>query len=190
MSYRKFNKKARKKDKSIDAFVSTNVYLPKATANILKDLAATRKLPVSRLVAIAVDNELDVEPSFNYPVKLPDTNYREYAYAKEAGALMDWLSRFPHGVSLDTIMLCRRDILGEEEHNTARPVVLEALRELVEKEIAEFFAPAKMSRNKAYERVRIRDENLSKSRKKFKRLEGESLKHTRRIKDDEIERGE
>lgn len=182
MSYRKFSKKKRNVG-DFDAFKQIKVYVPIGTANILKELSEKNKLPMSRMIAIAVDNELDCAPPFNYECKMPD-EYREYMYAAESGKLMEFLAKFPVGIGVDTIMLCRRDI-GISD----RSVIMAALKELIEKDIAELYEPNLTDRSKAYRKVRLKDAAVSAGRhKRYKAVEGKTTKNKRRVRDDEIER--
>jgi hypothetical protein len=180
MKYRSWSKSKTEKKPEHDAFTMVKVYLPNDTVKLLKRRSEEDQIPVSRLIAIAVDNELDTVKPFQYPCDTPDVPYQEYLYAKEAKAIIDFLMKFPHGTSIDTLMLCRRDI-GIADRDT----LMLALRELSAKKMIEEFAPSASVRNKVYSRIRVAGD-LVKQPTKFKRIEGEDIKHLRRIKDEEI----
>lgn len=117
------------------SFDCVKVYLPKETARLLKIAARDKFLPVSRLCAIAIDNEFDQgEHSFNYPFVLPTTPFTQSEYADEAGKILNFLRRYPDGLSQDVLMMCRRD-LGVE----SREKFLYGYRELVEADLIEEF---------------------------------------------------
>lgn len=137
------------------AFERVVIYLPKKTVQILQEKSFNERTPVSRLCAIAVDNEMDQnEKAFSYPLKTPDHPYEEYQYVNEAGKILRFLNRFPSGTGIDSLMLCRRDI-GIE----SREVFMLALRELFEKQmVEEFIKPSKYYGDKNYRQVRVKRE--------------------------------
>lgn len=167
-----------------DVFKALNAFIPKKTVEMLEAISEDKRVPVSRLIAIAVDNELDCVPPFNYPTKRPDSEYVEFAYAEEAQKLLEFIERCPQGVGLDTLLLVRRD-LGIEH----RELVLLGYRELLEQGLVEVFKPINTSFNygRHYRRIRavgLDHKKLSKMR--YKRLEGESLKYQPAIRDSDI----
>ena len=167
-----------------DAFDCIKAYLPKGTIKILREMSLDLQLPISRLVAIAVDNELDVQNAFNYPCAMPTSPFVEFAFADEAGKLLNFMAKFPTGVSTDTLLLCRRDI-GIE----SRAEVMLAYRELLEKGLIEEFRPTKtrFAYHKDYRRVRVKDVAAKDLRRpRYKRVEGESTRHQQRIRDEDI----
>ena len=174
-----------KKSKTNDMFDQLKVYIPVKTMDILKQASYDLEVPLSRLVAMALDNELDSTEPFNYPCELPTTDYVEYAYASEAGKLLAMMQLLPQGIALDSIMLARRDI-GVPD----RKVVMLAVRELLEKKLVEFYKPKRTSFNyhKDYVRLRVIGLDGKVIRKKgYKRMEGEILKGKRVIKDGMVE---
>lgn len=122
--------------KTNEAFECIKVYLPRETARFIKDKSEEIGVPMSRLVAICVDNERSAPSPFNYPCDLPTSPFIERAYADEASKLISFLSKFEYGTSLDTLMICRRDV-GIE----SREVLMLAFRELIEVGIVEEFKP-------------------------------------------------
>lgn len=151
------------------------MYLPKATAEILRAKRLGTSIPVSRLVAIALDNELDSTIPFNYPCELPE-RVTEYLYAAEAGRLLAFLTRAPTGVARDTIMLCRRDI-GVMD----RDALMGAMKELLDKNLIEEFD----FKGKIRVRARGIDKKLI-NKRRFNRIEDEKLKGKRVITDEDV----
>lgn len=136
-------------------FVQQQVYLPKSTARLLKEHSRRLGLPLSRLICIAIDNELDCERPFNYPS--PDVDgeaYVEYMYAHEAGRLMEFLATIPTGTGEDMLLIARRDF-GLED----RRLVMLAIRELIMTGMAERVPPPPGNKfgfyNEDYEYVRL-----------------------------------
>jgi hypothetical protein len=174
--------RAYQKYEANDAFAMAKVYLPKATLEILRDAGRRLGMPISRLCALAVDNELDAHVPFNYPCPMPETPYKDYEYADEAGKLLAFLKKFPSGTTVETVMLCRRDI-GVE----SRQSVMHAYRELLAKNLIEEFTGA--SRRYSHEHVRVRAVGLDPAklnRAKYKRVEGESNRGERAIRDEDV----
>lgn len=140
-------------------FRMINVYVPASVYIILAKASEEKEIPMSRLVAYALDNELDSPTPFNYPSDLPTDEYKEFMYAKEAGRVMKWMNSVPGGVNKESIMLCRRDF-GIE----TRREVLYALRELFEKDMIEEFRPNRRSRGYTPTTKRIRIKKVATQR--------------------------
>lgn len=138
------------------------------------------KVPISRLIAIALEHELEREKPFEYDVTLPSDEYVEFAYADEAGKIMNYLRGDLQGMGLDMLCLCRHDI-GIPDKNT----FLLAFRELVKKDMLEAYKPKKKllsytEHPEDYVMYRLKGENAPERKKKrreateferFKRLE-------------------
>lgn len=169
-----------------DAFERVVIYVPKGTAALLRQASADLETPMSRLAAIAIDNELDAHAPFNYPCPMPEAPYVEYAYATEGGKIMRFLEHFPQGTSLDTLMLCRRD-MGIE----SRAEFMLGYRELLEKNMVEMFRPMKTKFAYGSDYFRVRPVGVDPKviqKKRFKRIEGEPIRGIHQIKDDQIVR--
>lgn len=164
-----------------------NVSVPKKTHQKLVEICKEKKIPLSRACAIAIDNEFDSINPFNFPCEFPDSEYQPYLYTKEAGLILSFLMKLPGGTGIDSLMLCRREI-GVEDRET----MMLALRELLEKDLAELYTNFKASQGYASDRPLVRYKNIDpdtgKRIKKFKKFEGESLAYKRRITDDQIKR--
>jgi hypothetical protein len=138
------------------------------------------KIPISRLIAIALEHELEREKPFEFDVTLPDEEYVEFAYADEAGRIMSYLRGDIQGFGLDMLCLLRHDI-GIPDKQT----FLLAFRELVNKEMVEAYKPTRKplaytDHPEGYVMYRLKGENVPERRKKrreaneferFKRLE-------------------
>ena len=162
-----------------DLFQKETPFIPKNTCAILREKSIELGLPISRLIAIAIDNELDQPEPFNYPVDLPDT-YTEYLYAKECASILKCLQKAPTGLGRDMLVLARRD-LGIAD----RAVLLVCLRELYDKGLAEEIRPLRPKFgyfHKAYRYVRAC--GVARQKHKYKRVEG--VRQGRRITDDQV----
>ncbi len=128
---------APKVDYSKGPFDSVRVFMSRTDRAKLKEYSELTGLPMSRLMAIAFDNELDQPVPFNYPCILPLTQYIEGAYTDEAGKLLRFLgATFPDGTGRDMLMLCRREI-GIDNRET----FMLAYRELLEMGLIEEVSP-------------------------------------------------
>lgn len=134
--YRSPHNKVRLKTDS--ALVMENVALSRPTLDILKKISQERGIPVSRLIAQAVDNELDAPYPFNYPCDEPSVEYDEIPYMNEAQKIFTFLQKYPRGMDRETLMLCRREI-GIEN----RELFMLGLRRLLKTQLVEEFFPRK-----------------------------------------------
>lgn len=114
-----------------DCFEKLSITVPKEFSDILRKVAHERKLPISRLIWYALDNELDAANAFDYSCPRPTVTYVEFAYRDEAHKIMNFLRKFPEGMTIDMINIMRRQI-GVDN----RQVVMLALRELLKSGIA------------------------------------------------------
>lgn len=82
------------------------------TAAIIDELEKQENgLPSHRLIQIAIDNELDQEKPFNYPISFPDEDHYEDKYAHEAGLIFKFMQSYSrHGASLMMLLLLRRKV--------------------------------------------------------------------------------
>jgi len=159
-----------------EIFELVKVYLPKSIAGILKEKRMGTNIPLSRLAAIAIDNELDTDVPFTYTCEIPE-RVTEYLYAAEAGRLLAFLTRVPSGVARDTIMLCRREI-GVMD----KDALMGALKELYDKGLVEDIDV----RGKIRVRAKGIDRKLI-NKRRFRRIEDENLKGKRVITDEDVE---
>lgn len=115
-----------------DTFQSVKVYFPRSIYNLLKMHSEKMKVPLSRVVQYAVDNELDAPAPFVYPVEEAKNVFIPDAYAEEAQLLARFLVKFASGAGRDQLLLCRRDA-GIANKET----FMCALRELFEANVIE-----------------------------------------------------
>lgn len=184
MSKYNLHRKFGTKPKDNDLFVNCSIYLSRRTHNIIKQASAETGHPFARLIAMAVDNELDTANPFNYPCDLPE-KYTEFEYAAEAAKVSDFLAKCPKGAALEVLLLARRDI-----GLLKRSDVLGGVRELLEKGVAEIFTCINGTGLGREERVRLRDDFKPAKAPKFKRVELEDSKYARTVKDEEVDRSE
>lgn len=103
----------------------------------LKAMAIERETSMVRLVSIAVDNEMQREKPFYFNYTIPTEQYIEFAYANEAGKILNYMNTFRNGVGLDVLLLLRYDM---DIHD--KETFLLAFRELIEKKMVDTYKPA------------------------------------------------
>lgn len=168
-------------------FEAIKAYIPPMIHAKLKDASRLQGLPMSRLMAIALDNEFDQEMPFHYPTDLLDEPYEEYAYVNEANKILDYLCKFRNGIGRDALLLSRRD-LGIEK----REDILRGLRELYEKDMIEDVVPRRTRFTfwlNSYRVVRVKDVIFEERKpKKMKRIDHNiKAKGVHRINDEDVE---
>lgn len=94
--------------------------------------------PKSRLIAIALHNEMLKERPFQLPIQMPDTYYEEFKYADEAGRILNFLRKQDTGLGLDMLYMLRKKI-GIEDGE----LFMEAWRELIEQNLVDEVKPSK-----------------------------------------------
>lgn len=159
-----------------DLFEKVEVYLPKSIMDVLREVSDERVIKLERLIAMAVDNELDCKPMFNYPCVTPEA-VKEYDYAASAKKIYDLLLKLPKGTTKETLVLMRRDI-GIE----SREELLGGIRELINKGLA---IETKINRasdmgNEGRTLIHVKGK-IARPVERFKKFEGETLKHKRPI---------
>jgi hypothetical protein len=87
-----------------------HVHLPKFVNQTMRDIALEKGLPISRLVQIAIDNELVTATPFEFDCSWPESEFIENAYIEEATRVELLLKRFPWGIGLDALTLLRHDV--------------------------------------------------------------------------------
>lgn len=180
-------KNIKQKYQAENQWAKTVVFTDKKVMEQLKKLSIEKNVPVSRLIAIALDNEMESPNPFNYPVELPTSEYIPYGYVDEAGKILTFLMSLPAGTGLDSLMLCRREI-GINDKET----FMLAVRELLEKDLAEMYTSMRSGFGYAAGRVMIRYKNVDpetgKRLPRARTVMGESIKYQRAITDDQIKR--
>lgn len=119
-----------------DAMVRQTTKVSKYAAANLKGLAALKKIPISRLIAIALDNELLKENPFDFNIELPESGeYNDFAHAHECGLIIDFI-KASRPTGLDILVLLRHDI-GIPDKST----FLAAFKECIDNDVIEKFNP-------------------------------------------------
>jgi len=127
-----------KKDQILHAITT---YVPKHQYELIRRLAKVKQLTMAKLVTNVIENEIDMGGKFDYKIEMPQCEYVEYAYADEAGKILEFMAKLRKGLPLDTLVMCRHDI-GVE----CRETFLLAFRECVEKELIQAY-PAPRTRS-------------------------------------------
>lgn len=98
-------------------------------AKELRRLSKKLKLPESRLIGFAIDNEMleGGEDAFNVDLSLPD-NLEEFAYAHEAGKILNYMKKMRVGITLDLLYINRHD-LGVSDRNAFLAGFAECLKQ-------------------------------------------------------------
>lgn len=124
-AFKRFRKPTAPGDESA---VMVKVYVPMSLYNILKAKSMEYELPIRRLIAYAIDNEITSSgDSFDYPCPWSENVFVDGAYAIEAGKVLAYLDKFG-AKSVDQLIMARRDI-GVLE----KDVMMLAIRELLAK---------------------------------------------------------
>lgn len=111
-------------------------YIPKFHDNALREISKKRKISISRLVAFAIDNELCSERPFKFDTELSTEEIVEYAYADEAGKILNFVKTLRIGAGLDILLLLRFE-MGVPN----KSVFLAAFKECLDKGMLEAFVP-------------------------------------------------
>lgn len=124
--YRK-PKPSKKPPRALD-LVDIKAYLPPWLMSKVREISVFKGIPMSRLIGVALDNELLREIPFECRTIAPlphEVPVKKFEYADQANKLAKWLRQFPRGVDRELMILCRKDY-GVE----SREEVLLAWREL------------------------------------------------------------
>lgn len=146
------------------------IYIPRSLSAILQAKSTQFQKPSSKLICIALDNELEVENAFYYPAELPTSPFIADAYANEAGNIFRFLEKVKSGLSLDHLVMARRDMSIQ-----SKDVFLLAFRELVESGMIEDFYPDKAKfkypEHVRFWRVKMATQKTSKRNPRIKTIE-------------------
>lgn len=107
-------------------------YVPKFHHEKIRAISKARKMPMSRLIALLIDDELLKDKPFSYDLSLAGEESTEYAYAEEAGKLLNFLKALDKGMGLDVLTMLRYHI-GIPD----KIVFLGAFQECLSKEMIE-----------------------------------------------------
>lgn len=109
---------------------------PKYHCDKLRKISIARKISMSRLVAFAIDNELEKDRPFSFSTDIPDDDFIEGAYADEAGRILEFIRGLRKGAGLDILLLLRHKMNIPDKSK-----FLGGMRELLLKEMIEYFTP-------------------------------------------------
>lgn len=112
--------------------VKMSFYVPKHHHEKIRSISKLRKVSMSRLVALLVDDELIRDKPFNYDMTLQESE--DYAYVDQASKLLNFMNKLDKNMGLDTMLLMRYHI-GIPEKET----FLGAFQELLSKEMIEAY---------------------------------------------------
>ncbi len=147
----------RKKANPMDGhFKVISISLSPATYEILALKSKELGAPITTLVSIALDNELDVAIPFTYECKMPENEFVEDDRAVAFGRrVMDLLRKFKSGADLTTLMFCRRDAKIFDKND-----FMEGLRALFENGLVEEGVPksTKFFYHQGYTRIKIKED--------------------------------
>lgn len=167
-------------------------YIGRATYKVLEEISQRRKLPISRLIAIAVDNELDSPNPFFYPFEMPQNAFIENAYIEEAQKIVRLLEHFEQGIGPEALLLLRR-----ETGIPSKEAFMLAFRELLEaKIIVECPVPqkAKFDYPPGYKYIKLKHISaqplLNKKKRLLQRLQEEIQRDEERLKDKQAKHAE
>jgi len=74
-------------------------------------------ISIGRLICIAIDNELMKEEPFKLDTEIPDVEHVEFAFADQAGKIIEYMKTLRSPIGLDMLLLLRHDI-GIPERET------------------------------------------------------------------------
>lgn len=130
----------------------------------MSKLVDSKLIPISRLVAIAIEHEMQLENPFDYDCTLPDEEYINLAFVQDAAKILDYM-KTTSGMSLDMFCLMRHDI-GIPDKKT----FLLAFRECVVNGFLETYKPKQHANTKfkypdSYVFYRIKGANKPENKK-------------------------
>jgi hypothetical protein len=97
-------------DENDKLMVKVTTYVSKKHYAKIEEMAKKYQLPISRMVAIAVDHEFVRGDAFEFDMSIPDEEYDDHTYAEEGGKILKYLQTQKEGLSLDLLILLRHDI--------------------------------------------------------------------------------
>jgi hypothetical protein len=162
--YKKYRKSEPREN---DAMAHASVNLAVNTLIKIKQVSQITHVPLARLLAIAIDNELDAAIPFQYPIPFPTDEYEDRKYTQEAGKIYNYLkANFKNGIGYDMLLLVRHDI-GIPE----RADVMQGVRELLKREMIEESTSYNPWNPKDYKVIRIAKEVRDQTKKFKKQIE-------------------
>lgn len=105
-------------------FIGMKVYLPRDLHTMLMAYRASKGIPITRLITIAVYNEMRRDKSFYLRLQ-PETEFKAGKYTNEATVLMRFLKENHGGMAKDLLILSRH-LIGIDDEDA----ILHAITEL------------------------------------------------------------
>lgn len=91
--------------------IGHTTYLQRWHVKQLEEYAKKRGVMLSRLISLAIENELKRDNPFEYSCKLPDkTGALPHTYADEVGKICKYMRRVGSTMDLDVWHMCRHEI--------------------------------------------------------------------------------
>lgn len=143
-------------------------WIPRYHFDKIREISNRRNITMSKLIAFAIDRELEIDRPFDFDDSIPDEDILEYAYADEAQRIIEFLSTWRVGTGKDILLLCRHE-MGIEDKET----FMLAFKECLDKGMIEAFKPPIRDDRRPppddYYYYRVREENPTVKRKVDKR---------------------
>lgn len=99
--------------KKVELFAQARTHLPKSVMRTVEDISAIRKMPISRLIAVAIANELETQKPFTYDVELPETT--DATYTSKAAKIYQYLKLCGNGMDKKLLVIARNDMGIEDK---------------------------------------------------------------------------
>lgn len=115
---------------------SMTFWIPDHQYDKIRTIAKLRKTPMSRIIGMLVDKELEENKPFDYNLSLAGDETVEYAYTNQATKLSNFLNKSDRTMGLDTLSMLRFHI-GIPD----RVEFLGAFNELLTKQLIEPVKP-------------------------------------------------
>lgn len=112
------------------------VFTSKYHSDKLRDLSSKTKIPMTKLISIALDNEMERENAFEFDLTIPRDEEMELAYADQGGKLLTFIKNLYKGLDLTYLVMLRYDI-GIPD----RTIFLTVFGELLDNGIIEAYKP-------------------------------------------------
>jgi len=110
--------------------------MPQHHSEKVREISKERQISIYRLLAFAVDNELQKEIPFEFDISLPEQESLEFTYAEQGGMILDFVKTLRLGAGLDILLLLRYKIGIPDKQE-----FLLAFTELLNNEMLEAFVP-------------------------------------------------
>jgi len=117
--------------------IGISASVSKSVSDKLEAFMKVRKLPIGRLIAMAIENELmkGVDAFTGFDLEQPSEPYEEYKYSDEASKILKYITKYGQ-MGLDMLLVLRHDMGIPDAY-----IFKLAFRELVEKEMVEKCTP-------------------------------------------------